>query len=75
MYILEVVAKQSGGKDPAAIALGRKGGANSRKYLSEEEKAALGRKAVKARWEAYYKAHPEKLKAKLGREVAKGKRN
>ena len=35
--------------------------------LSEEELSDAGRKAVKARWDAYYKLHPEKLKAKLAK--------
>jgi len=37
-------------KDPAAVALGRKGGLNSRRYLSPEERTRLARKAVRARW-------------------------
>ena len=35
--------------------------------LSAEELSAAGSKAIKARWEAYYKLHPEKLKAKLAK--------
>jgi hypothetical protein len=38
--------------------------------LSEEELSAAGSKAVKARWDAYYKLHPEKLKAKLAKKKA-----
>ncbi len=53
--------------------IGRKGGRNSRKYLDPEEATALAQKAVNARWEAYYAAHPEKLKARLEREARKGK--
>ena len=56
----------------AAVRLGRKGGRNSRKYLDPADATALARKAVNARWEAYYAAHPEKLKAKLEREAKKG---
>jgi hypothetical protein len=37
-------------KDPAAVRLGRKGGQNSRKNLSEAERTALARKAAAARW-------------------------
>jgi hypothetical protein len=37
-------------KNPAAVALGRKGGKNSRKNLSEEEKKELAQRAANARW-------------------------
>lgn len=49
-----------------AVALGRKGGAASRKNQPDGG-TALGQNAAKARWDAYYKANPEKLKAKLER--------
>ena len=40
-----------------------------------EEFARMGGKAgSNARWQAYYAAHPEKLKAKLEREAKKGTR-
>ena len=42
--------------------------------MSSDEASALAEGAAKARWEAYYAAHPEKLKAKLEREARKGKR-
>jgi hypothetical protein len=58
--------------DNAAVRLGRKGGRNSRKYLDPADATALARKAVHARWKAYYVAHPAKLKAKLEREAKKG---
>jgi hypothetical protein len=58
--------------DRAAARLGKKGGQNSRKYLNPKEAAVLAQKAVNARWDAYYAAHPEKLKAKLEREARKG---
>jgi general stress protein YciG len=51
--------------------IGRHGGQNSRANMSQEEAANLGRKAAEARWGAYYKAHPEKLKDKLEREGAR----
>jgi hypothetical protein len=38
-------------KDPAAVKLGRKGGQNSRKYLSEEERRELAQRAASARWQ------------------------
>jgi hypothetical protein len=37
-------------KDPAAVSLGRRGGKNSRKNLTEEEKRELARRAANARW-------------------------
>jgi hypothetical protein len=59
--------------DPAEI--GAKGGRKSRSYMSQDEATALGHRAAKERWDAYYAAHPEKLKAKLEREARKGKVN
>jgi hypothetical protein len=38
------------GKDPAARALGKKGGAARAKKLSPEARAAIARKAAAARW-------------------------
>ena len=46
--------------------IGRKGGKNSRKNLPDGG-TALGQAAAKARWDAYYAANPDKLKAKLKR--------
>lgn len=46
------------GKNPAAVALGRKGGLKGGKAraekLSQEELSEQGRKAVLARWTKYY---------------------
>jgi len=39
-------------KNPAAVALGRKGGKNSRKNLTPEQRKELAQKAAKARWKA-----------------------
>jgi hypothetical protein len=50
--------------------IGRKGGKNSRKNLPDGG-TALGQAAAKARWDAYYKKHPDKLKAKLARAAKK----
>lgn len=50
--------------------IGRKGGKARAANLSSEELAAASRKAADARWAAYYKAHPEKLKAKLAKKKA-----
>jgi hypothetical protein len=37
-------------KNPAAVKLGRKGGRNSRKNFTPEERKAMAQKAVRARW-------------------------
>jgi hypothetical protein len=55
------MAEKAHKKDPAAVALGRKGGKNSRINLTPEERTALARKAVAARW-AKAKAKPTKGK-------------
>lgn len=47
-------------KDPAAVALGRKGGKNSRVNLSEAEKKELGQRAARARWGEPKKAAKKK---------------
>jgi hypothetical protein len=39
------------GKDPAAAALGRKGGAARAKALSPDQRAEIARKAAAKRWE------------------------
>jgi hypothetical protein len=38
------------GKDPAAAAMGRKGGAARAKTMSPKQRAEIARKAAKARW-------------------------
>ncbi len=38
------------GKDPAAAALGRKGGAARAKSMSAEKRAEIARKAANSRW-------------------------
>lgn len=38
------------GKDPAAAALGRKGGAARAKAMTAEQRAEIARKAAKKRW-------------------------
>jgi len=58
--------------DPVEI--GAKGGKNSRRYMTADEASALAEGAAKARWEAYYATHPEKLQARLEREARKGTR-
>jgi hypothetical protein len=54
-------------------AAGRLGGAARAANLSEEQRQEASRQAVKARWEKYYRDHPDKLKAKLERESKKRK--
>ena len=54
--------------------MGRAGGNARAANLSDSELSAAGSKAVNARWAAYYKAHPDKLKAKLEREASKAAR-
>lgn len=44
--------------------LGRRGGAASRSNLTDHEKTRIAKKAAKARWDEYYRLHPEKLHAK-----------
>ena len=69
-------------KNPAAVALGRlggkKGGRTRMDSMSDEDRTEFarigGQAGSKARWDAYYAAHPEKLKAKLEREGRKGTR-
>jgi hypothetical protein len=45
-------------KSAAAVALGRKGGANSRKNLTPERRAELARRAVAARWNRVPETEP-----------------
>ena len=54
--------------------LGRAGGHARAANLSPTELSDAGRKAVAARWDAYYRDHPEKLNAKLEREAKARKR-
>jgi hypothetical protein len=59
--------------------LGRKGGQATAANRTPGERKAAAAKALKARWDAYYKTNPEKLKAKrekqarLEREGRKGR--
>jgi len=50
-------------KNPAAVALGRKGGQNSRVNLSPEERAELARRAAAARWDKTQKEEGSQKKA------------
>jgi hypothetical protein len=58
-------------KNQAAVSLGRKGGKARAITHSAEELSEAGKAAIKARWDAYYRLHPEKLKAKLARQAKK----
>ena len=53
--------------------LGRKGGQATAAGRTVKERKAAASLAIKARWDAYYKEHPEKLKAKLVRQAKKKK--
>ncbi len=53
--------------------LGRRGGHATAARRTPEERKAAARTAIEARWDAYYAAHPEKLKAKLEKAAQKGK--
>jgi len=44
-------AKKAPPKDPAAVALGRKGGKSRAKNLTKEQLAEIGRKGAAKRWE------------------------
>jgi hypothetical protein len=50
---------------------GRKGGKARAANLSAAELTAGARAAATARWEQYYRDHPEKLKARKEREARK----
>jgi len=54
-------------KNPAAVALGRRGGANSRKYIGKDEASELARKAIDARWEKWRAENPEMAAASEAR--------
>jgi len=54
--------------------IGRLGGSARAANLSAKEREEASRQAVNARWEAYYAAHPEKLKARQEKEARKGTR-
>jgi hypothetical protein len=51
--------------------LGRKGGRARAKSLTSKELSEQGRTAVAARWEQYYRDHPEKLKERKERDARK----
>ena len=51
--------------------IGAKGGKARAENLSGKELAASARSAAKARWEQYYRDHPEKLKARREKEARK----
>jgi hypothetical protein len=54
MNHIEQIAEENPGKDPAAVALGRKGGLKGGRArmdsLTAEERKKLAAKAAKARW-------------------------
>jgi hypothetical protein len=44
--------------------LGRAGGLKRAENMTGEQRREAARAAIKARWDRYYKEHPEKLKTK-----------
>jgi hypothetical protein len=51
--------------------LGRAGGRATAAARTPEERKAAAKTAVEARWRAYYKLHPEKVKTKVARNSRK----
>lgn len=51
--------------------LGRKGGQARAAAMSAEEMSEAGRTAVNARWDEYYRQHPEKLAERQNRDAAR----
>jgi hypothetical protein len=47
--------------------IGRKGGNARAANLSDEELSESASAAARARWAAYYKLHPDKLKTKMAK--------
>jgi hypothetical protein len=45
-----ILTPEDEGKDPAAVALGRKGGAARAASMDPERRAAIARKAARKRW-------------------------
>ena len=56
------VAKQHDRKPTTLEEFRRKGGANSRKYMTREQASELGRRAVQARWAKAKKKAAKKRK-------------
>jgi hypothetical protein len=48
----DIPTPESEGKDPAAVALGRKGGQARANKMSGKQRIAVARKAARARWKA-----------------------
>ncbi len=51
--------------------LGRAGGTATAANRTPAERKQAAKLAIRARWEAYYKANPDKLKAKMERNKTK----
>jgi hypothetical protein len=68
--------KEDKAASEAAACLGRRGGKRrvpkGLATVDPGRKSEIVRAGAKARWDAYYAAHPEKLKAKLERDSRKG---
>jgi hypothetical protein len=64
-----MAAKKKAGTLVDTAAIGSLGGAARAANMSAKERQQSARNAIKARWEAYYQAHPEKLQARHEREA------
>ena len=60
VHIMSRMAKRVVKKDPSAVALGRKGGKNSRVNLTPEQRTELAKKAARARWGEPKRGKPRK---------------
>jgi hypothetical protein len=63
--------KKSTKKNPAAVALGRKGGLATAKNLTRAERTAIGRKAARARWAKERAAARKQARARAARAEAR----
>jgi hypothetical protein len=54
--------------------IGKKGGKARAAAMTQAERKASAVAAIRARWDAYYREHPEKLTAKKIREAKKAAR-
>lgn len=52
----DMLTPMSTQKNPAAVALGRKGGEATAKKLTQKQRSAAARKAAEARWKSKEKA-------------------
>lgn len=55
--------EKASSKDPAAVALGSRGGKATALSLSAAQRKASAKKAINARWDRWRAEHPKKKKA------------